>query len=324
MLALSPLDMRDEGRRKRDGTWDTGQGTRDRGAVDEFLQQLKVVRHASPNTLRAYARDLADFLAFLEAEGVSDWQQVTVVTLRRFLNNLFAQGYERRTIARKLSAVRTLFRFLAQTGRISANPASELRQPRLPQKLPTVLDERQVDALLSAPDPKTPRGLRDRALLELLYAAGLRVSELANLTVRDVDFAESLVRVKGKGEKERFVPLHGEALHWLHRYLQESRPQFLRRAKKVTDALFLSQKGTPLTVRQIHRLVTGYARKVLGLTVSPHALRHSFATHLLEGGADLRAIQELLGHASLAATQIYTRLSRSHLRRIYEKAHPRS
>ena len=146
MLALSPLDMRDEGRRTRDGTWDTGQGTRDRGAVDEFLQQLKVVRHASPNTLRAYARDLADFLAFLEAEGVSDWQQVTVVTLRRFLNNLFAQGYERRTIARKLSAVRTLFRFLAQTGRISANPASELRQPRLPQKLPTVLDERQVDA----------------------------------------------------------------------------------------------------------------------------------------------------------------------------------
>jgi integrase/recombinase XerC len=318
---LLPRDMRDEGRGTRDGTMEGKSLTE---AVDEFLRQLHIVRHASPNTLRAYARDLADFLSFLGMEGIGDWRQVTVVTLRRFLNHLFAQGYERRTIARKLSAVRALFRFLAQTGRIAANPAAELRQPRLPQKLPTVLDETQADALLSAPDPKTPRGIRDRALLELLYAAGLRVSELANLTVRDVDFAEGLVRVKGKGDKERFVPLHDEALHWLHRYLQESRPQFLRRAKKVTDALFVSQKGTPLTVRQIHRLVTGYASKALGLKVSPHALRHSFATHLLEGGADLRAIQELLGHASLAATQIYTRLSRSHLRRIYEKAHPRS
>lgn len=318
---MLPRDMRDEGHGTRDGTMEGKSLTE---AVDEFLRQLHIVRHASPNTLRAYARDLADFLSFLGMEGINDWRQVTVVTLRRFLNHLFAQGYERRTIARKLSAVRALFRFLARMGRIAANPAAELRQPRLPQKLPTVLDETQADALLSAPDPKTPRGIRDRALLELLYAAGLRVSELANLTVRDVDFAEGLVRVKGKGDKERFVPLHDEALHWLHRYLQESRPQFLRRAKKVTDALFVSQKGTPLTVRQIHRLVTGYASKALGLKVSPHALRHSFATHLLEGGADLRAIQELLGHASLAATQIYTRLSRSHLRRIYEKAHPRS
>lgn len=294
------------------------------GAVDEFLRQLEIVRHASPNTLRAYARDLADFLAFLATDRVGDWRQVTVVTLRRFFNHLFARGYERRTIARKLSAVRALFRFLAQTGRIAANPAAELRQPRLPYKLPKVLDETQVNALLEAPDPQTPRGVRDRALLELLYAAGLRVSELAGLTLRDLDFIEGSVRVHGKGNKERLVPLHDEALHWLHRYLQESRPHFLRRAPKATDALFVSQKGTPLTVRQIHRLVVGYARKALGLRVSPHALRHSFATHLLEGGADLRAIQELLGHSSLAATQIYTRLSRSHLRRIYEKAHPRS
>lgn len=300
--------------------------------VDEFLEQLKVVRKVSEHTLRAYARDLADFAAFLEADSIVDWRQVTAHHLRRFLNHLFGQGYERRSIARKLSSVRSLFRFLARTGRIGANPAVDLRQPRLPQKLPSVLDQAQVERLLEAPDTCTPRGMRDRALLELMYAAGLRVSEIVALQIGDVNFAEGIVRVRGKGAKERIALLHDEALDWLSRYLTESRPKFLRRTQltqltqptQPTQPLFLSQKGTPLTVRQVHRIVVGYARKVLGHPVSPHALRHSFATHLLEGGADLRVIQELLGHASLAATQIYTRLSRTHLRRVYEKAHPRS
>ncbi len=294
------------------------------GTVDAFLEQLRVVRKASEHTVRAYARDLSDFVAFLEAEGVTEWQQVTVLTLRQYLNWLFAQGYERRSIARKLSSVRSFFRFLARMGYISVNPALDLKQPRLPQKLPMVLEVSEVERLLSSPDTSTPRGLRDRAILELLYATGLRVSEVASLRISDIDFAEKLVRVKGKGGKERIALLHDEALNWLERYLTESRPLFLQRGKQVTDIVFVSQKGTPLTVRQIHRIVDGYAKKVLGRRVSPHALRHSFATHLLEGGADLRVIQELLGHSSLAATQIYTRLSRTHLKRVYEKAHPRS
>ncbi len=294
------------------------------GTVDAFLEQLRVVRKVSEHTVRAYARDLSDFAAFLEAEGVTEWQQVTVLTLRQYLNWLFAQGYERRSIARKLSSVRSFFRFLARMGYISVNPALDLKQPRLPQKLPTVLEVSEVERLLSSPDTSTPRGLRDRAILELLYATGLRVSEVASLRISDIDFAEKLVRVKGKGGKERIALLHDEALNWLERYLTESRPLFLQRGKQVTDIVFVSQKGTPLTVRQIHRLVDGYAKKVLGRRISPHALRHSFATHLLEGGADLRVIQELLGHSSLAATQIYTRLSRTHLKRVYEKAHPRS
>jgi tyrosine recombinase XerC len=294
------------------------------GMVDEFLRQLRVIRKASEHTVRAYARDLADFVSFLEAEEIDEWGQVTRNVLRHYLNWLFAKGYERRSIARKLSSVRSFFNFLARMGHISVNPAIDLKQPRLPQRLPTTLEVTEVELLLSAPNPSTPRGLRDKAILELLYATGLRVSEVANLRLNDIDFAEKLVKVRGKGGKERVALLHDEALQWLERYLAEGRPALLRRGKQLTDKVFVSQKGTPLTVRQIHRIVDGYARKALGRNLSPHALRHSFATHLLEGGADLRVIQELLGHSSLAATQIYTRLSRTHLRRVYEKAHPRS
>ncbi|MCS7263405.1 MAG: site-specific tyrosine recombinase XerD [Armatimonadetes bacterium] len=294
------------------------------GAVDEFLRQLKVVRKASGHTVRAYARDLADFVAFLEVEGLKEWQQVTTVLLRQYLNWLFVKGYERRSIARKLSSVRSFFRFLARMGYINVNPALDLKQPKLPQKLPSVLEVSEIEQLFSSIKTSTPRGLRDRAILELLYATGLRVSEVANLRISDIDFAEKLVRVKGKGSKERIALLHDEALHWLERYITVSRPILLKRSKQVTEIVFVSQKGTPLTVRQIHRIVDNYARKFLGRRISPHALRHSFATHLLEGGADLRVIQELLGHSSLAATQIYTRLSRTHLKRVYEKAHPRS
>ncbi len=292
--------------------------------VDAFLEQLLVVRKASPHTVRAYARDLYDFTSFLLAEGVATWREVTLGHLRRFLNDLFARGYERRSIARKLSSLRSFLKFLARNGHIPANPALDLRQPRLPQKLPQVLEPSEVEKLLETPNTKTPRGLRDRALLELLYATGLRVSEVANLRLGDIDLTEQVVRVRGKGGKERFGLLHEEAVHWLERYLTEGRPSLLRKAKQLTDCLFVSQKGTPMTTRQIHRIVAQYARKALGRSISPHVLRHSFATHLLEGGADLRVIQELLGHTSLAATQVYTRLSRTYLRRIYEKAHPRS
>lgn len=292
--------------------------------VDEFLRQLQVVRKASEHTLRAYARDLIDLVSFLESEGVSKWGQVTRTTLRHYFNWLFAKGYERRSIARKLSSVRSFFKFLARTGHIPVNPAIDLRQPRFLQKLPATLEVSEVELLLSAPDPSAPRGVRDRAILEILYATGLRVSEVANLQLGDIDFAEKIIRVRGKGGKERIVLLHDEAVKWLSKYLSEGRPALLRKGKELTDRVFVSQKGTPLTVRQVHRIVDGYARKVLGRRISPHVLRHSFATHLLEGNADLRVIQELLGHSSLAATQIYTRLSKTHLRRVYEKAHPRS
>lgn len=194
------------------------------GMVDEFLRQLQVIKKASEHTVRAYARDLADFVSFLEAEGVDGWGQVTRNVLRHYLNWLFAKGYERRSIARKLSSVRSFFNFLARMGHISVNPAIDLKQPRLPQRLPTTLEVSEVELLLSAPNPSTPRGIRDKAILELLYATGLRVSEVANLRLNDIDFAEKLLKVRGKGGKERVALLHDEALQWLERYLAEGRP----------------------------------------------------------------------------------------------------
>ncbi len=302
------------------------QGTEDPFVQElhKYLEQIRLTRSASAHTLRAYARDLQGFISFISDQGVSRWSELTVVHIRRFLGDLYAKGYQRRSCARKLSSVRSFLRFLALKGILSGNPAGDVRLPRFPQTLPSVLSLAEVNRLLSGPDGTTPIRIRDRALLEVLYGSGIRVSEASSLSLSDLNLVEGIVLIRGKGGKERFAFLHEEACRWVKRYLEEVRLEWMKRSRPPNQALFLSQKGTPLTNRQMHRIVNGYALKTLGRPLSPHALRHSFATHLLENGADIRIVQELLGHISLASTQIYTRLTRTHLKRIYEKAHPRA
>ncbi|MCS7224383.1 MAG: tyrosine recombinase [Armatimonadetes bacterium] len=289
-----------------------------------FLEQIRLTKGASVHTLRAYARDLQDFISFVSSQGVKKATDVSPSLIRRYLGDLYAKGYQRRSCARKLSSVRSFLKYLALKGLLATNPAVDLRLPRFPRPLPTVLSPQQVQRLLEGPKVTTLRGVRDRALLELLYSSGIRVSEASSLSLSDLNLQEGVALIKGKGGKERLAFLHQQACYWIRRYLDEVRPRWLYRSGSPPQALFLSQKGTPLTSRQIHRIVQFYAMKTLARPVSPHALRHSFATHLLEGGADLRIIQELLGHASLSSTQIYTRLTKTHLKRIYDKAHPRA
>lgn len=285
--------------------------------VEQFLQYLKNERNASEHTCRNYALDLARFFAFL---GHRRPAAVTPLEIRRFVAHLSAQQRARRTIARQLSCVRSFFRFLCRDGQREHNPAAAIPTPRLEKRLPTFLDEAQAARLLETPPVTTWRGWRDRAMLETLYSTGMRVSELVGLNLNDVDHISGSALVRGKGKKERLCPIGDTALKMIRAYL-ERRPKKLR----MPYALFVSQKGTRLTVRHVDRLLIRYvAQAGLPRSVSPHSLRHSFATHLLDRGADLRSVQELLGHASLSTTQIYTHVSAQRLKKVYDQAHPRA
>lgn len=284
---------------------------------EAFGLYLEIERNLSPHSIRAYRQDLDLFHEFLADQPLSE---VDYRTLRRFLGFLKQQGYERSTIARRMATLRTYFRFLARERMVSANPTVGLQSPKLARKLPSFLDWDELLRLLEAPD-ESPLGLRDRALLELLYATGMRVSEIAELELAQIDWDEGEIRVLGKGSKERMVLMSDEARQHLQRYLDDARPA-LRSVE--TARLFLNRHGKPLSARSIDRMLKRHALKA-GITkaISPHTLRHTFATHLLEGGADLRVVQELLGHSSLSTTQIYTHVSQDRLRQIYQQAHPR-
>lgn len=288
--------------------------------VRGFLRVLRAERGASSHTLAAYARDAAHFLDFLAAEGVTGWSQVDVARARRYLVRL-ATSRSRATVARRLSALRSLFRFLVRTGRVPANPFRGLRAPRRGRRLPNYLSPAQVRALLEAPDTATPLGLRDRALLELLYGSGLRLREALALRAEDVRSGRE-VRVVGKGDRERVVLLTRAARSALDAYLERGRPHL---AKPGVEALFVNHRGRPLSARGAQRVVAGYVRASMGaVRATPHTLRHTFATHLLDGGADLRSVQELLGHRSLQTTQVYTHTTRARLKEVYDRAHPRA
>ncbi|MDK2960786.1 MAG: integrase/recombinase XerC [Bacillota bacterium] len=293
---------------------------------DEYLTYLAKDRGYSPYTVASYQDDLQDYAAFCQERGV-DPVSPPQGFLRAYLGNLNERGYARRTIARRLAALRSFFRFHEQrTGR-SENQAQQIYSPKLSRTLPTFLSEDQVEALLQAPDTRTPLGLRDAALLEVLYATGARVGELVALNLEDINLAVGCARVLGKGRRERIVLLGGRAVDLLKRYLSAGRPKLMKAGKAgvVEPALFLSRLGRRLTVRQVRRLVAKYTEAAaLNLHVSPHTLRHTFATHLLEHGADLRSVQELLGHASLSTTQIYTHVTRRRLYSEYRAAHPRA
>jgi integrase/recombinase XerD len=289
--------------------------------LSQFYQHLAVERGLAALTLEAYARDLRDFQEFLLERGVKKWTEVALPHLQDYLAALAARNLSPRSRSRRLSALRQFFRFLQREEAAAANPVELLDSPRLPRKLPQVLSEGEVAALLNAPDPATPAGQRDAALLEVLYATGLRVSELVGLTLKQVDLRRGVVRPRGKGSKERVVPMVAPAVEKLQAYLTEARPQLLQ--GRDSPYLFVNRRGGCLSRQGFWKILKGYARQAGVRDLSPHTLRHSFATHLLSRGANLRALQMLLGHADLATTQIYTHLDAARLREAHQKAHPR-
>ncbi len=290
--------------------------------IDHFLRHLRYQRGYSEETCRAYQANLIEFRSFLE-ERVPHLalRNLTTTVLRQFLATLYEKKNVKSTVARKLSAIRSFLRHLSRSGRLPINPADSLSGPKLPKPLPQHLTETEVNLLLATPDRRTLLGKRDGAVLELLYATGIRVGELVGLSREDCDFRQRFIRVLGKGKKERIVPFGRQAEIAMRDYL-DSRD---RQGKWPDRFLFLNARGGRLSDRSVRRILDHHIRNcALSRSISPHGLRHSFATHLLERGADLRSIQELLGHASLSTTQRYTSLSTSHLLEVHRRSHPRS
>jgi integrase/recombinase XerC len=295
-------------------------------ALAEFLRHLALEKNASDHTVKSYREDLVQAQAFFRDRLGQDVKpaQMTTRLLRAYLAWLHEQGYAKATVARRLAAVRSWCRFLCRQGTLTVNPADGLRGPRQDKKLPHFLSAADLVRLLEAPSADNPLGLRDRAILETLYSAGLRVSELTGLNVDDVDLAEALATVRGKGKRERLALIGPPALAALQRWLAE-RPGVAAGRARPQKALFLNKNGTRLTSRSVARMLEKYL-PLAGLDprTSPHTLRHSFATHLLDAGADIRSVQELLGHRSLGTTQIYTHVTTQRLQESYRKAHPRA
>jgi len=310
----------------------TGAGAED--VIRRFLAELQAERRASPRTVRAYRIDLYELERFLaggaqDGEATATWRlrpaEVSTEQIRAFLGSRHAEECSPATLARKLAAIRSFFRWAERRGLAGSNPAALLRSPKLPRRLPRFLDEEDAAALMEQPSPESPAGLRDRALLELAYGAGLRAGELAALGPDSVDLQEGMVRVLGKGSKERVVPCGRAAIQALQRYLQRRHELHAEGRAIDGQALFLNHRGGRLSTRSIRTLVKRHALEAgIFRDVTPHALRHSFATHLLDHGADLRGIQELLGHASLSTTQRYTHVGLERLIRAYDDAHPRA
>jgi integrase/recombinase XerD len=298
--------------------------------AERFLIHLTVEQGLAANTLAAYRRDLRRYVAFLTARGIVRAEEVDDIVVRSFIASVSASThgpddapYKATSVSRVLSAIRSFHRFLLSEGITTQDPTSDVVRPRVPRPLPHPLGLGEVGRLIEAPDRSTPTGLRDRAILEVLYGAGLRVSELTGLDVDDLDLEGGSVRVVGKGGKEREVPIGRHAQHAVGAYLSRARPSLA--GQRTRGALFLNTRGGRLSRQACAKLLAVYATRAgIGRRVSPHDLRHSFATHLLEGGADVRVVQELLGHASVATTQIYTLVTKEHLREVYYTAHPRA
>lgn len=292
------------------------------GWVDAYLDHLRVERALAPLTLEAYGHDLAKFVAHAEANGVTAPERLDPTLVGTYLVTLGKEGLGARSAARHLSAVRGFARFLVRERVLDRDPCALVERPRVGRRLPKVLSIEDIQALLDAPEQGTFRGLRDRAMLHVMYAAGLRVTELVRLKLGDIERRKGLVIAHGKGDKRRLVPLGEPALEAIDAYL-EARAAHPRAAS--TAALFLSPRGGALTRQAVWKLLGGYARAAGVLKPSsPHKLRHSFATHLLEGGADIRSVQALLGHADVSTTEVYTHLADDHVRATYRKAHPRA
>lgn len=294
-------------------------------ARDAFLYHLEAVKGASAHTIKAYAEDLGQFAEFAETQGVTDIHAADPALLRSFLIYLQSLGLARASRARKTASLRSFFGHLAKQSLLPRSPAIGLHSLKAERRLPKFLRSDEIEALLAAPDADTPLGLRDRALLETLYASGMRAGELVTLSLADVDYDEGVIRVIGKGDKERMTLLGRQAVFALQRYVRKGRPDLILKAGEDCGALFVNRYGGRLSDRGVRKLFDRYcAAASTHLKITPHVLRHTFATHLLSNGADLRLIQELLGHSSVATTQMYTHVTTERLQEVYEKAHPRA
>lgn len=291
-------------------------------AFESYLNYLRVERGLANNTIEAYRRDLSDFLAFLGSRETG-LERVGKPEIIEYLQHLYG-ALSPASVARKIVSLRSFFRFLLLDGYLGSDPTETLESPRTWRGLPKYLTSDEVVALLNQPDLETPHGLRDRAMLEVLYATGLRVSELVKLKTSEINFDVGFLQTMGKGSKERIVPIGDSALTFTRRYIDDARPHFLKR-RTPRPELFLTQQGKSMTRQNFWLILTKFG-KALGIEqkLSPHVLRHSFATHLLENGADLRAVQMMLGHADISTTQIYTHVTRERLKKIYDRFHPRA
>ena len=292
-------------------------------ALKEYLNYVSVERGCSRNTVLAYGRDLRNYLARLKEEGVTRPEQITRERIEGHIRSLRESGLAISSVERAVSAIKGFHRFMVSERITAAHPAADLPLPKKPDRLPDVISRQQAAALLDQPFPETAAGQRDHAIVEVLYGCGLRVSELCGLDLRRVILDEQVLRVVGKGNKERVVPIVGTAAKVLSEYLETWRPELVS-PRVSTSAVFLNNRGRRLSRQSVHSLVAK-SGAVVGIEgLHPHTLRHSFATHMLEGGADLRIVQELLGHADISTTQLYTHLDRTHIRDVYLEAHPRA
>ena len=291
--------------------------------MNGFTRYLHIERHAAQYTVRNYTHDLRHFIDFLIQGNIATLEEIDINVLRRYIALLQNEGYEKSSVARKLSALRSFYSYLTRENLVSKNPLLTLSSPKLTKRLPSFLSTDEVSRLIEAPDLSTPLGIRDKAIVELLYASGLRISEIAGLDIANVNLSEREVCVWGKGSKERITLIGKPAANAIDAYIREGRTKLI--GKRATDALFLNRYGRRLSRRSIEEIISHYATSAgLDKRVFPHMLRHSFATHLLDGGADLRVVQELLGHASLSTTQIYTHVTQAQARKVYLAAHPRA
>jgi len=293
--------------------------------IEDYIHFIRVERQLSANTLASYRRDLESYAQHLQdVQQLKDYNEVHREHILLHLENLRAEGKTARTVARHISSIRSFHQFLLREKVTTTDPTVHLEMPQVEQKLPKVLSIEEIDALIAAPDRSKPQGVRDVAMLELLYASGMRISELTELNIEDIHLTMGFVRVFGKGRKERIVPLGRGALNALSKYLERARYELQGKYPKV-DALFISHRGKRLTRQGCWKIIKTHAEKArINKELTPHVLRHSFATHLIENGADLRAVQEMLGHADIATTQIYTHVSKTRLSEVYKQFHPRA
>lgn len=291
--------------------------------LKEYLSVLKLEKNLSENTIQSYRNDISSFLFNLEEYNITDLNEVKQNHLTTFFKSLKETGLTSRSASRYHSALKGFFKYLLVNKYIKESPIEKITPPKLSKNLPSVLSINEIDLILSKPDVNGKLGLRDKAILELLYACGIRVSELLNLKISSLFFNEEVIRVFGKGSKERIVPIGSSAVKWINEYLSKSRP-LLEKKMKSENFLFLNSRGTKISRMGIWKIVEKYVREAgIKKDVHPHTFRHSFATHLLEGGADLRAVQEMLGHSDISTTQIYTHIDREYIKQMHKDFHPR-
>lgn len=290
-----------------------------------FVEYLQIEKNCSAHTVRNYSKDIEQFMGYMKQQAVVSFAAVSYADVRLFLSGLHELGYARRTISRKVSSLRSLYRFLEREQAVVANPFTTASLPKSNLRLPQFFYKEELQQLFAVADVTTPLGQRNQAILELLYATGMRVSECSGLTLKDLDFTIGVVLVRGKGRKERYVPVGSFALDALERYIENGRKTLQEHGKESSNALFLNYRGGSLSDRSIRNVLNTLMKKAaLHIHMSPHMLRHTFATHMLNEGADLRAVQELLGHSHLSSTQIYTHVTKEHLRQVYSDHHPRA